>query len=260
MNLQTLWNSTDSYEDRVAQVQGDLNSDPDTEFFLTVTGDGKEDQLKGDSPQDLFYAEGSLGNLVDDLDSQSNEVVIPSEPGVASLDDEGISLVDGVLTIKGTDSKDKVEIKRVGSQLEVETDFTSPKKQSFNLSSVTSIEIFLKGGQDEAKIDKEISIPTFISGGDGKDKLEAGSGDTIMLGGEGDDELKGGDGNDILDGGDGKDKLEGNKGRDILIGGTDKDELDGKEGDDILVGGTTNLNGDRFKNILTKYRTNYNSI
>ena len=263
LTLQAIWTGTGSYEERVAAVQAELSSDPNASFILSVSGDGSEDKLKGDKEDDLFYAEGSTGNLVDDVDSDSNEIVIPVAPAAPPVGEEGIRLVNGVLTITGTNGKDKVEVKRQGNKLEVETDFTSPKKQSFELDSVTSIEIFLEGGDDEAKIDKEIMIPTFISGGAGKDKLEAGSGDSVLLGGEGDDELKGGDGNDILEGGDGKDKLEGKegndillggdgddevkgeKGRDILIGGEGKDKLEGKEDEDIVVGGTTNLDGDR---------------
>ena len=55
--------------------------------------------------------------------------------------------------------------------------------------------------------------------GSGRDTIQGGSGDELLLGEEGNDIIRGGGGNDILFGGPGADNLDGQGGDDILIGG-----------------------------------------
>lgn len=80
---------------------------------------------------------------------------------------------------------------------------------------------FALDGNDDAQVDEVITLPAWLYGG------------------YGDDRLKGSAGNDYLEGGEGDDLLTGGEGRDILVGGYGADRLVGKAGDDILIAGAT---------------------
>jgi Ca2+-binding RTX toxin-like protein len=77
------------------------------------------------------------------------------------------------------------------------------------------------GGDDDVQVAGSITVPLWLFGGDG------------------DDRLKGGDGANVLVGGDGDDLVVGGKGRNLLIGGKGKDRIVGGSGDDILIAGWT---------------------
>src|SRR5205085_2567665 len=64
------------------------------------------------------------------------------------------------------------------------------------------------------------TLPAWLYGGAGNDRLTGGSGGNVLLGGDGNDTLAGGSGRDLLIGGLGADVLSANGGDDILIGGT----------------------------------------
>ncbi len=88
---------------------------------------------------------------------------------------------------------------------------------------VSRVVVYAQAGDDDVKMDDDSTIPAWLYGGDG------------------DDRLKGGAGNDVLLGGAGADLLAGNDGRDLMIGGTGSDRIIGNAGDDILIAGTTNF-------------------
>ncbi len=90
---------------------------------------------------------------------------------------------------------------------------------------VSRIVVYAQAGNDDVKMDDDSTIPAWLYGGDG------------------DDRLKGGSGNDVLLGGAGNDLLSGDDGRDLLIGGTGSDRIIGNAGDDILIAGTTDHDG-----------------
>jgi hypothetical protein len=79
-------------------------------------------------------------------------------------------------------------------------------------------------------------------GGAGDDNIEVAGGVTLpawLYGGSGNDRLKGGGGNSVLLGGRGNDQLLGGRGQNLLIGGLGTDMLNAGSGDDLLVAGTT---------------------
>lgn len=182
----------------------------------------------------------------------------------------GVGVVDGTLYVIGTEGEDKVDVKLKGGKgksdqvLRVKGEFDKKgSKDKFDMeypeSAINQITILLRGGDDDAEIDKDITIDALLDGGDGDDKLTGGSGNDILLGGAGDDKLKGQDGDDLLDGGDGDDKLDGGKGADILLGGAGDDKLDGGSGSDsnellgdVLSGGDGDdqLKGGKGMNVL----------
>ena len=75
-------------------------------------------------------------------------------------------------------------------------------------------------GDDDLQVAGGISLPAWLYGGGGDDRLKGGAGNDILLGEQGDDSLIGGDGRDLLIGGTGADRIVGNADDDILIAGS----------------------------------------
>lgn len=74
--------------------------------------------------------------------------------------------------------------------------------------------------------------------GQGRDRIDAGSGDDIVRSGAGRDDVFGNTGNDAIDAGDGHDVVYGGDGDDVLQGGRGRDMLEGGKGNDALLGGS----------------------
>jgi hypothetical protein len=86
------------------------------------------------------------------------------------------------------------------------------------------------------------------SGGAGADDIQVAGGLTLpawLYGGAGNDRLKGGAGTTVLVGGAGADQLYGGGGRNLLIGGLGSDTLNAGSADDLLIAGTTLFDLDR---------------
>jgi Ca2+-binding RTX toxin-like protein len=86
--------------------------------------------------------------------------------------------------------------------------------------------VYAGAGNDDIQIAGSVSVPVWIYGGPG------------------DDRIKGGGGNDVIIGGDGNDLLMGGGGRDLLIGGSGADRIIGDAEDDILIAGWTDFEND----------------
>lgn len=74
-------------------------------------------------------------------------------------------------------------------------------------------------GDDDIQVAGGITLPAWLYGEDGNDRLKGGAGANVLLGGAGDDLLVGGSNRDLLIGGTGADKIVGNESDDILIAG-----------------------------------------
>ena len=133
----------------------------------------------------------------------------------------GAGVKEGVLQIVGTAGNDEVE---VGANFLPDRDHS----RAFPATDVTSIVILLGAGNDQAEIDKKITVPALIDGGTGNDRLTAGDGPTTLIGGDGNDVLTGGRGDDLLLGGPGDDVLKGGGGHDVLVGGGGRDRVIGR--------------------------------
>jgi len=158
-----------------------------------------------------------------------------------------IGLNDGVLTVIGTNRAEKIQLILKGSRIEVA--INGRVRVRYQASTIDSISIDARGGNDIVELIGRIFIPATIDGGSGNDKLAGGFSHDVLLGGEGNDSLYGGRGNDRIDGGAGNDLLRGQDGNDQLFGGTGNDRLygdagadslDGGNGNDVLYGGTGN--------------------
>jgi hypothetical protein len=76
------------------------------------------------------------------------------------------------------------------------------------------------GGDDNLQVSGSISLPAWLYGGDGNDRLNGGNGPNVLLGGAGNDSITGGSSRDLIIGGIGADQIVGNGGDDLMIGGT----------------------------------------
>ncbi|MFO0852207.1 MAG: hypothetical protein U0871_27135 [Gemmataceae bacterium] len=79
--------------------------------------------------------------------------------------------------------------------------------------------VYAQAGDDDVQVAGGITLPAWLYGGDGNDRLKGGSGTNVLTGGGGDDLLVGGNNRDVLIGGAGADRLVGNAEDDILDAG-----------------------------------------
>ncbi len=175
------------------------------------------------------------------------------------------TLVDGVLTIEGTEENDRIDLSYSVIQEIYEYDQVELTVQNsldgfsavFMAYQVDRIEISTFDGNDTVKHGvNQLRIDTLIHAGAGDDLVDASfnssehtilgeSGNDVLAGGQLLNHIHGGDGDDLLAGGDGVDMLIGGSGNDKLYGGRQSDTLLGNAGDDFLhSGGEGNvLNG-----------------
>src|SRR5262249_44454288 len=133
-------------------------------------------------------------------------------------------LTGDVLSITGGPDADHISVHLKHNQIVVQ-DF-GQQIGSFDAGAVGTIEVQGFAGNDQIRVQPDVTAMTVIDGGAGNDKLFGGSGPNILLGGSGDDQLFGGSARDILIGGDGHDQLRGFRGDDILIGGSTTHDAD----------------------------------
>ena len=158
-----------------------------------------------------------------------------------------VTLIDGALTIVGTDNEDRVTIHKDSDTFRVHASFLNDDAQKrhkeetekdddddddgdddnfgggfriFNAAAVSSIVATLCEGNDRMQIAGNIRTTTSVDGGGGHDQIKAGAGPSVLYGGAGNDSLDGGAGRNILIGGKGQDRLVGGPNDDILIGGS----------------------------------------
>lgn len=162
----------------------------------------------------------------------------PLVPGGGSSPDYTITYVSGTLTVKTVD---------------LQPDVDDPTKQMLAVGGTAGNDIiqFLPSGTGGVQVIRNgAALGTFTGidrllafGGPGNDIIRVDRRITLpawLFGGEGDNLLQGGGGNDVLVGGSGTNALIAGAGRDLLIGGSGADILTSGGGDDILIAGSTN--------------------
>lgn len=150
-----------------------------------------------------------------------------------------VTLVDGVLTVAGTEEADQLAVGRNDTSIVVNDNGTN---SSWNPADVTSIVVNGLGGNDDIVVRARLAKPITLGGGAGDDRIHGGAGRERILGGAGDDLLAGGGGGDLMEGGDDDDRIVGGAGEDRMLGnaGSDRfdavdtfhDQLDGGDGED----------------------------
>ena len=98
------------------------------------------------------------------------------------------------------------------------------KRWSFKARRISRIEVLGQGGDDEIRIEPEVTVPAVVLCGGGNNHVRAGGGPTVVVGGPGNDAIEGGNGRNVLIGGLGHDHIKAGPRGDILIAGrTDYD-------------------------------------
>ena len=146
-----------------------------------------------------------------------------------------VTLVDGVLTVAGTEESDQLVVGRNDTQIVVNDNGTS---STWNPAEVTSIVVNGLGGDDQIAVRAGVFKPITIDAGAGNDAVHGGTGRERIIGGAGDDLLAGGGGGDEMLGGDDDDRIVGGPGQDRMNGGNGDDRFDAVDTfADLLDGG-----------------------
>jgi Ca2+-binding RTX toxin-like protein len=155
----------------------------------------------------------------------------------------GVSVVDGVLTIEGTNSNDRIWVCLADELGTLSVKFNYGEAQLFNPADAdpelafTSIAINGNGGNDRIMVGAGVTMGATINGGSGNDWLWGGGGADVVHGDHGNDHVYGGAGDDELHGDAGNDKMWGCDGNDTMFGEGGHDKLNGGLGDDEVWGG-----------------------
>jgi Ca2+-binding RTX toxin-like protein len=158
-----------------------------------------------------------------DKDGASTVTTHTVTVSAAALQPDSLDPTETMLVVGGTDGADTIRLRSAAGGA-VEVLIGGRSQGTF---SPTGRVVVLGGpGDDAIEVSAGVTLPAWLYGQAGDDRLAAGGGGSVLLGGDGADTLLGGDA------------------RDLLIGGKGADVLDGRGGDDILVGGTTTLDAD----------------
>jgi membrane-associated phospholipid phosphatase len=160
---------------------------------------------------DGLAAGAEIGNLV------ASKFFLPQEHAPSAR------FIGSVLVITGTSRVDSITMFRSGSNLVVQD--LGRQLGSFQLSSITELNIDARGGDDFVNVGNAVRIRSTIYGGSGNDVLFGSGVNDSLFGGDGNDVLFGLMGDDLLDGGDGDDWLYGGIGTDTLVGGKGRNRL-----------------------------------
>ena len=82
----------------------------------------------------------------------------------------------------------------------------------FKAHRISRIEILGQDGDDEIRIEPEVTVPAVVLCGSGNNHVRAGGGPTVVVGGPGNDEIEGGNGRNVLIGGLGSDHIKAGTG------------------------------------------------
>ena len=174
-------------------------------YFLAVSGFGNQSYDAFDSNSGSPGRTGAYElalQLIGDPGPQREPTGVTAE------------VLQGILSIRGTDGQDHIRVTQNGDYLEVyDADFL---RGSFNANVVQGMQIVALGDNDVIDV-HEVSVSAWIY---------AGGGDDTVLGTANRDTIFGGEGNDTLHGNAGDDVLYGDAGEaDSLIGGPGADYL-----------------------------------
>jgi Ca2+-binding RTX toxin-like protein len=190
------------------------------QYTLTGVFESQEASLSSVTFHDATYSEDGNDLLVND------EVITAPEP----------ILVDGVLTIRGSDLADTILLRRSSSDATKLEVLVNGEGYEFTASQVVTIRVNSRAGNDVIQFAADIRNKTIIHAGDGDDSITGGAGRDRIYAEAGNDWLHGGNGHDVLFGGEGTDLIYGGNGNDTLFGGAGNDTLQGNSNDDSLFG------------------------
>lgn len=201
-----------------------------TGAFIGTLSSSKHDPVVVDGLWGLTFGNGTTAGDSSTLyfsagpDGESHGLFGKITANPAGTSPVEAALTGDLLTITGGPDADHISVRLKHNQIVVQ-DF-GQQIGSFDAGAVGTIQIQGFAGNDQIRVQPDVTAMTIVDGGAGNDKLFGGSGPNILLGGPDDDQLFGGSARDILIGGDGHDQLRGFRGDDILIGGSTTHDAD----------------------------------
>ncbi len=171
----------------------------------------------------------------------------------------GVSVVEGVLTIEGTNKNDRIYVCVADELGNLSVKFNWQAPQVFDptggedpTQAFSSIVINGYGGNDRVWVGEGVLHAVTVNAGAGNDWVWSGGGDDVIHGDHGHDHLYGRGGNDELHGDAGHDKVWGGAGDDVMYGEDGHDHLHGNAGNDEGWGGNgfDHLFGDEDNDVL----------
>ncbi len=124
---------------------------------------------------------------------------------------------DNAQVIGGTTGSDTVSLQPSGSAGQIVATLNGTALAPF--SGVSRIVVFGQDGNDDLHATGSLSVPVWLYGDAGNDRLKGGAANDVLIGGDGDDVLAGASGRDLLIGGLGADRIVGNADDDIMVAG-----------------------------------------
>ena len=197
-----------------------------TAAFVTLSGGDGNDTLTKSSG----FSVTATGGPDDDTLNAGSGQLSPSDTGgpgddtyVGGSSSDFFVAEEGSDTYTGGEGVDSLNYGARSTDITVTVDDQANDGSPGENDDVTSVESVI-GGQGVNRMTAGTE-PVIFTGGPAADVLTGGSGDDAMAGAGGDDQLDGGGGEDGLNGGDAND---------ALVGGDGEDRLQGDDGDDTL--------------------------
>ena len=210
----------------------DADSDPENDRDYVDGGAGNDDIRTGDDRDTIFGGTGndSINAGIDDDEVSGGDGadrIVGGEGNDTLLGGDGDDYIFG-----GNDPDLGLDVLNIPDEETADNPFSpdrAPNNGRDYIDAGAGDDVVLGADDDDT-----------IIGGSGDDYLDGEEDDDVIEGNTGNDTLRGGQGDDSLSGGQGMDTLLGDSGNDTLRGNRDDDELYGGTGDDLLDGGGQN--------------------
>jgi len=148
--------------------------------------------------------------------------VTDKDGGVSAVATQPITIKDaeiqgGTLAVGGTMGNDTIVFSPGGNSGGIDVSINGVSQGSFTPTG--RILAYGQAGDDDIQVGGSLSLPAWLYGGAGNDRLKGGGGPSVLVGGDGDDLLLGGKSSNVMIAGAGADRLVGGAGDDLLIAG-----------------------------------------
>ncbi|MBW3541220.1 MAG: PKD domain-containing protein [Planctomycetes bacterium] len=186
-------------------------------FQIDWDGDGLVDQTvagpSGTEVEHTYATAGSRTIGVTATDKDGGESALATH----TIDIVHAAVQDGDLAVGGTSGDDQIVFTPGENAGEIQVILNGVSLGVFTPTG--RLIAYGLEGNDNIQVASSISLPAWLYGDAGNDRLKGGAGHDVLDGGTGDDLLVGGGGRDLLEGGRGADRIVGNADDDILVAG-----------------------------------------
>jgi PKD repeat protein len=172
------------------------------------------------APTHVYAAAGTYTVKLTVRDDDGGETVVQRQITITAFEVQADPCGGGqALVVGGTAGSDTIVVSPSGNSGALTVQINGASSTVSTPGGFSGLYVYAQAGDDHVQVAGSITVPVWLYGGAGNDRLKGGAGDDVLLGEAGDDLLVGGAGRDILIGGVGADRIVGNEGDDILIAG-----------------------------------------